>query len=188
MKIEPLCAIWHHLYNLKNAKNTQEGVLLLISCRKQNFDVSFCVIFDGGCQKFISGDDAGHRVVALHHFGIFLIFSNTLSHSATRKETLNDFYNRYQVPCYLWQIKPPLSLCTVPKYAQDCKFLLTGPISLYIKYVDFKSSLPCFTLTEESCSTKSVMIIDSSSGHTEIRYREIEISLRALLRYNTRCQ
>ena len=25
-----LCAIWHHLYNLKNVKNTHGGVLLLI--------------------------------------------------------------------------------------------------------------------------------------------------------------
>ena len=24
------CAIWHHLYNLKNVKNTHEGVLLLV--------------------------------------------------------------------------------------------------------------------------------------------------------------
>ena len=25
-----LCAIWYHLYNLKNVKNTQGGVLLLV--------------------------------------------------------------------------------------------------------------------------------------------------------------
>ena len=25
-----LCAIWHHLYNLKNAKNIHGGVLLLL--------------------------------------------------------------------------------------------------------------------------------------------------------------
>ena len=24
------CAIWYHLYNLKNVKNTHEGVLLLV--------------------------------------------------------------------------------------------------------------------------------------------------------------
>ena len=24
------CAIWHHLYNFKNVKNTHEGVLLLV--------------------------------------------------------------------------------------------------------------------------------------------------------------
>ena len=27
-----LCAIWYHLYNLKNVKNTQGGVLLLVAC------------------------------------------------------------------------------------------------------------------------------------------------------------
>ena len=25
-----LCAIWYHLYNLENVKNTHEGVLLLV--------------------------------------------------------------------------------------------------------------------------------------------------------------
>ena len=27
---EMLCAIWHHLYNLKNVKNTHGGLLLLL--------------------------------------------------------------------------------------------------------------------------------------------------------------
>ena len=26
-----LCAIWYHLYNLKNVKNTRGGVLLLVT-------------------------------------------------------------------------------------------------------------------------------------------------------------
>ena len=30
MKIVMLCAIWHHLYNLKNVKNTHGGVILLV--------------------------------------------------------------------------------------------------------------------------------------------------------------
>ena len=28
---EMLCAIWYHLYNLKNVKNTHGGVLLLVT-------------------------------------------------------------------------------------------------------------------------------------------------------------
>ena len=32
-----LCAIWYHLYNLKNAKNTHGGVLLLV-----NFSLQLC--------------------------------------------------------------------------------------------------------------------------------------------------
>ena len=33
------CAIWHHLYNFKNVKNTHEGVLLLVKlqARAWNF-------------------------------------------------------------------------------------------------------------------------------------------------------
>ena len=28
-----LCAIWHQMYNLKNVKNTTEGVLLLVNLK-----------------------------------------------------------------------------------------------------------------------------------------------------------
>ena len=31
-----LCAIWYHLYNLKNVKNTHGGVLLLVNFTKSN--------------------------------------------------------------------------------------------------------------------------------------------------------
>ena len=30
------CAIWYHLYNLKNLKNTHEGVLLLVKLQAKN--------------------------------------------------------------------------------------------------------------------------------------------------------
>ena len=30
------CAIWYHLYNLKNVKNTHEGVLLLVKLQAKN--------------------------------------------------------------------------------------------------------------------------------------------------------
>ena len=31
-KYEMLCTIWYYFYNLKNVKNTHEGVLLLVKC------------------------------------------------------------------------------------------------------------------------------------------------------------
>ena len=31
-KYETLCTIWYYFYNLKNVKNTHEGVLLLVKC------------------------------------------------------------------------------------------------------------------------------------------------------------
>ena len=31
------CAIWYHLYNLKNVKNTHEGVSLLVKLQACNF-------------------------------------------------------------------------------------------------------------------------------------------------------
>ena len=30
------CAIWYHLYNLRNVKNTHAGVLLLVNLQKSN--------------------------------------------------------------------------------------------------------------------------------------------------------
>ena len=35
------CAIWHHLYNLKNVKNTHGGVLLLVKLQAKSFPESF---------------------------------------------------------------------------------------------------------------------------------------------------
>ena len=32
------CAIWYHLYNLKNVKNTQGGVLLLVKLQASQID------------------------------------------------------------------------------------------------------------------------------------------------------
>ena len=31
------CAIWYHLYNLKNVKNTHEGVLVLVKLQAEIF-------------------------------------------------------------------------------------------------------------------------------------------------------
>ena len=35
-QFETLCAIWYHLYNLQNVKNTHEGVLLLVKLQTTN--------------------------------------------------------------------------------------------------------------------------------------------------------
>ena len=34
---EKLCTIWYHLYNLKNVKNTHEGVILLTKLQAEAF-------------------------------------------------------------------------------------------------------------------------------------------------------
>ena len=33
-----LCAIWHHLYNLKNVKNTHGGVILLVKLQAEAYN------------------------------------------------------------------------------------------------------------------------------------------------------
>ena len=38
------CAIWHHLYNLKNVKNTYGGVLILV--KLQAIPAEACTILD----------------------------------------------------------------------------------------------------------------------------------------------
>ena len=35
MKYVIICAIWHHLYNLKKKKNTYEGMLLLVKLQTE---------------------------------------------------------------------------------------------------------------------------------------------------------
>ena len=35
-----LCAIWYHLYNLENVKNTHEGVLLLVKLQATLLNVT----------------------------------------------------------------------------------------------------------------------------------------------------
>ena len=34
-----LCAIWYHLYNLKNVKNTHEGMLLFVKWQAHVFEI-----------------------------------------------------------------------------------------------------------------------------------------------------
>ena len=36
-------AIWYHLYNLKNVKNTHEEVILLVNMQLQSYHSSMCV-------------------------------------------------------------------------------------------------------------------------------------------------
>ena len=36
------CAIWYHLHNSKNVKNTHEGVLLLVKLKLKPLIVMFC--------------------------------------------------------------------------------------------------------------------------------------------------
>ena len=34
-----LCVIWYHLYNLRNVKNTHEGVLLLVKLQARSLQL-----------------------------------------------------------------------------------------------------------------------------------------------------
>ena len=40
-----LCAIWYHLYNLKNVKNTHGGMLLLVKLQAEAFNVTFFKLY-----------------------------------------------------------------------------------------------------------------------------------------------
>ena len=39
------CAIWYHLWNLENVKNTDGGVLFLVKLQAEDFSNNFAEIF-----------------------------------------------------------------------------------------------------------------------------------------------
>ena len=52
MKYVILCAIWYHLYNFKNVKNTHGGVLLLVKCRVQLANLLKVTLLHGCFARF----------------------------------------------------------------------------------------------------------------------------------------
>ena len=53
------------------------------------------------------------------NFEVFLIFPKIFSGLATFKPIFYNFFSRYQVPFYFWQIKSVLKHCKY--YIQDCR-------------------------------------------------------------------
>ena len=70
---EMRCAIWHHLYNLKNVENTHGGVLLLVKCRFESTQKStksnttpFAFI-GSGIWSSVSGSWVWFRILGVNH-------------------------------------------------------------------------------------------------------------------------
>ena len=60
-------AIWYHLHNLKNEKNTHGGVLLLVSCRLTPATLLKITLFHGFFPRSLNCTNIPNR--AKHHYG-----------------------------------------------------------------------------------------------------------------------
>ena len=69
------CAIWYHLYNLKNEKNTHGGVLLLVSCRLTPATLLKITLFHGFFPRSLNCTNIPNR--AKHHYGKIVLVTET---------------------------------------------------------------------------------------------------------------
>ena len=85
-----LCAIWYHLYNLKNVKNIHEGVLLLANLQDHSYWSLFFMQLQAGrpgtLLKLVSstGESTTFLKVTLLH-GCFLRFLNCTNGTKSRE-------------------------------------------------------------------------------------------------------
>ena len=110
-----LCAIWHHLYNLKNVKNTHAGVLLLVKFTKSNTRPWVFFTFfklqmvpnrakHRNCFCFFRIPGKCHEVVQTTHAQVFpgdTFFIKLCLYSKLLKENCSHFPLAESFPCKL---------------------------------------------------------------------------------------
>ena len=65
------CAIWYHMYNFKNVKNTQGGVILLVKLEAQPATLLKVTLFDGYFSRFLNCTNGTKSRKTSHIYNIY---------------------------------------------------------------------------------------------------------------------